>query len=102
MDDRRLVKTSRYLSLCLRHHPERLGLAVERGGWVRVDDLLRACAEHGFALTMDDLREVVERNDKRRFAYADEWPCRSSGPVGRQRALACLGDDGWIWDDERT
>jgi putative RNA 2'-phosphotransferase len=69
MDDRWLVKTSKHLSLCLRHHPERLGLTVERGGWVRVDDLLRACAEHGFALTMDELREVVERNDKRRFGF---------------------------------
>ncbi len=69
MDDRRLVKTSKYLSRHLRHDPGRLGLSLEPGGWVAVDDLLRACAARGFALSRDELVEVVERNDKRRFAF---------------------------------
>jgi putative RNA 2'-phosphotransferase len=69
VDDKRLVKTSRYLSKHLRHDPARLGLTLEPGGWVRVEDLLRACAERSFALTVEELREVVERNDKRRFSF---------------------------------
>ena len=69
MDQRHLVKVSKYLSKHLRHQPERLGLALEPGGWVAVDDLLRACAEHNFVLTRAELEEVVERNDKRRFAF---------------------------------
>src|SRR4051812_25999504 len=69
MDDKRLVMTSKYLSKHLRHQPERLGLALEPGGWVAVDALLQACARHSFALTRDDLREVVERNDKQRFSF---------------------------------
>ncbi len=68
MDDRRLVKVSKYLSKHLRHRPERIGLTLGPGGWVEVDELLRACAEHGFALTRADLDEVVARNDKQRFA----------------------------------
>ena len=71
MDAKRLIKTSKYLSRHLRHQPERLGLTLEPGGWVRVDALLRACSEQGFALSRDDLHEVVERNDKRRFAFDD-------------------------------
>ena len=71
MDQKRLVKVSKYLSKHLRHQPERLGIALEPGGWVAVDTLLRACAEHGFALTRDELAEVVERNDKRRFSFDD-------------------------------
>jgi putative RNA 2'-phosphotransferase len=71
IDDKRLVKVSKYLSKHLRHQPERLGLELEPGGWVRVDALLRACAAHAFAITEAELREVVARNDKRRFGFDD-------------------------------
>ena len=69
MDDRRLVKASKYLSRHLRHEPARLGLTLEPGGWVQVEDLLRACAAHSFDLTREELEEIVERNDKRRFSF---------------------------------
>ena len=69
MDEKRLVKVSKYLSKHLRHRPERLGLRLEPGGWVGVEDLLEACARHRFPIGREELREVVERNDKRRFAF---------------------------------
>jgi putative RNA 2'-phosphotransferase len=69
VDRRRLVKTSKYLSRHLRHDPARLGITLEPGGWVEVDTLLRACADRGFPLTRDELRHVVEHNDKRRFSF---------------------------------
>jgi putative RNA 2'-phosphotransferase len=68
VDDRRLVKISKYLSRHLRHDPARIGLELEPGGWVPVDDLLRACRDHGFEVTRAELEEVVARNDKRRYA----------------------------------
>jgi putative RNA 2'-phosphotransferase len=64
MDDARVVKLSRYLSKHLRHRPERLGLTLEPGGWVRVEDLLRATS-----ITREELEEVVARNDKQRFSF---------------------------------
>lgn len=67
MDDKRLVKTSKYLSRHLRHQPERLGLTLEPGGWVGVDELLAACAARSFPLSRAELDEVIARNDKRRF-----------------------------------
>ena len=69
MDDKRRVKVSKYLSKHLRHAPERLGLTLGPGGWVAVDELLRACAEHRFAVSAQELREVVEGSDKQRFAF---------------------------------
>ncbi|HLM01197.1 MAG TPA: RNA 2'-phosphotransferase [Pyrinomonadaceae bacterium] len=69
MDEKRLVKVSKYLSKHLRHQPERLGLSLETGGWVSVEDLLQACARLNFPLSLDELREVVERNDKKRFSF---------------------------------
>jgi putative RNA 2'-phosphotransferase len=70
VDAKRLVKVSKYLSRHLRHQPERLGLTLEPGGWVRVDELLRAAS-----ITRDELEEVVARNDKQRFSF-DETGAR--------------------------
>jgi putative RNA 2'-phosphotransferase len=69
VDARRLVKVSKYLSRHLRHDPARLGLELEPGGWVEVDALLEACAARSFALSEAELREVVARSDKQRFAF---------------------------------
>ncbi|MCI0458557.1 MAG: RNA 2'-phosphotransferase [Gemmataceae bacterium] len=69
MDSKRLVRVSKYLSLHLRHEPERLGLEVGPGGWVDVGVLLEACARDGFPVTRAELEEVVVRNDKQRFSF---------------------------------
>ena len=69
MNEKRLVKISKYLSKHLRHQPERLNLIMANGGWVKIEDLLRACAKNNFPVTFDELKEVVERNDKRRFSF---------------------------------
>ncbi|WP_328434316.1 RNA 2'-phosphotransferase [Streptomyces sp. NBC_00425] len=67
-DDRRTVKVSKYLSKHLRHQPERIGLTLDAAGWVEIDELISACAEHGFRFTRDELDHVVAANDKKRFA----------------------------------
>src|SRR3954447_7538420 len=64
-----LVRISKYLAKYLRHAPHELGLTLQPGGWVSVDDLLAAAGRHGFRLTYDELVEVVEENDKRRFSF---------------------------------
>jgi putative RNA 2'-phosphotransferase len=69
MDDRRLVKVSKYLSRHLRHEPERLDLSLGAGGWVGVDELLAACAAHAFDVTREELQQVVDLNDKGRFSF---------------------------------
>ena len=46
-----------------------LGLTLEPGGWVLVDDLLAASARAGVSFTSDELGEVVRRCDKQRFAF---------------------------------
>jgi putative RNA 2'-phosphotransferase len=69
MDEQRLVRMSKFLSKHLRHEPERIGLALEAGGWVRVDDLLDACARARFAISREELDEVVARNSKQRFSF---------------------------------
>ncbi|MER7574307.1 RNA 2'-phosphotransferase [Streptomyces sp. NPDC126514] len=68
IDDRRTVRVSKYLSKHLRHQPERIGLALDEGGWVEIDTLIAAAAAHGFRFTREELDHVVATNDKRRFA----------------------------------
>ncbi|MER5895266.1 RNA 2'-phosphotransferase [Streptomyces sp. NPDC001876] len=68
MDERRTVKVSKYLSKHLRHQPERIGITLDPSGWVPIDELMRACAGHGFPVTRAELDHVVAANDKQRFA----------------------------------
>ncbi|MEU8728901.1 RNA 2'-phosphotransferase [Streptomyces tendae] len=68
MQQERSVKVSKYLSKHLRHQPERIGLTLDEGGWVEIDTLIAAAAEHGFRFTREELDDVVATNDKRRFA----------------------------------
>ena len=69
MDEKRLVKLSKYLSRHLRHQPEALGLTLEPGGWVAVDALLAAIRLAEVELSRAELQEIVARNNKRRFSF---------------------------------
>jgi putative RNA 2'-phosphotransferase len=69
MEEKRLVKASKYLSRHLRHQPEALGLTLEPGGWVAVDVLLAAMQRHGVIVSRADLDEIVAKNNKQRFAF---------------------------------
>jgi putative RNA 2'-phosphotransferase len=68
--DRQLVKISKLLSLVLRHQPGKIGLTLDAHGWADVDELLSKANQHGVALTRPLLNEVVEQNDKQRFAFS--------------------------------
>jgi putative RNA 2'-phosphotransferase len=72
MNDKELVRISKFLSLILRHEPGRVGLKQDSAGWVRVDELILAVNRHGVSLTMDLLAHVVATNDKRRFAFSED------------------------------
>lgn len=63
---------SKRLSFILRHKPESVGLSLADGGWVGVDDLLRAMARAGMPLKRKVLDEVVAQSDKQRFEFSDD------------------------------
>jgi putative RNA 2'-phosphotransferase len=69
MDKTRQIKISKYLSKHLRHTPDRLGLTLDVGGWVSVEQLLLACAEQQFPITQAELETVVANSDKQRFSF---------------------------------
>lgn len=61
------VRTSKLLSLVLRHRPETVGVTLDRAGWIGIDDLLRALAKYDRPLTRAELDAVVAESDKQRF-----------------------------------
>ncbi|HEY6722960.1 MAG TPA: RNA 2'-phosphotransferase [Polyangiaceae bacterium] len=66
--DSDLVKTSKFLSFVLRHHPESIGLPLDSAGWADVDDLIRLANASGRRLDRELVFLVVETSDKQRFA----------------------------------
>jgi putative RNA 2'-phosphotransferase len=64
-----LVKQSRFLSLVLRHDPDRVGLALDPAGWVEVSALLAALAAHRRPMSRAQLDRLVAESDKQRFAF---------------------------------
>jgi putative RNA 2'-phosphotransferase len=74
------VRRSKRLSLVLRHRPASVGLSLDAAGWVDVPALLAALAEHGWAMTREELAEVVDTNDKQRF----EWDAAADRIRARQ------------------
>ena len=67
-----LVKQSKMLSRILRHRPESVGLTLDPQGWVEVDRLLSALARQGKTLSLRQLQEIVDKNDKKRFAFSQD------------------------------
>ncbi len=68
----REIKISKFLSLVLRHQPEKIGLILDAAGWVSVSELMTACQTHGLNFTFDELLEIVANNDKKRFAFNED------------------------------
>ena len=55
---------SRYLSLVLRHAPEKAGITLDGQGWVDLAELVSSSKE---SFTQKDVERVVASNDKQRF-----------------------------------
>ena len=71
MDDR-AVRISKFLSLVLRHQPEKIGLSLDESGWASVERLIEASSRRGFDFTREELQNVVDGNDKKRFSLSED------------------------------
>lgn len=69
MEQKDLKRSSKFLSLVLRHKPEEIGISLDQNGWTDVKVLLSKLQSKGIRLTKQDLTQLVETNDKKRFAF---------------------------------
>lgn len=78
--DTRLYHLSRKLSRFLRHGHKDVSIMPD--GYIFLDDLLKIKGFSGY--TFDDISEVVETNDKKRFVLAEDVS-------GKWKIKACQG-----------
>ncbi len=67
-----LVKTSKFLSLILRHAPEKIGLQLDTNGWAEINTLIEKAGIAGNKLNLAVIQEVVRTSEKQRFAISDD------------------------------
>ncbi len=72
LTEKQLKGRSKFLSLILRHKPEIIGLVLDGQGWADVDILLEKLQAEGRGLNKEELNEVVEKNNKKRFAFNED------------------------------
>ncbi|WP_196892893.1 RNA 2'-phosphotransferase [Aureivirga marina] len=65
-------RISKFLSLVLRHQPEKIHLTMDENGWVSVSQLLSNMNKFQHKIGMELLEEVVETNEKKRFAFNED------------------------------
>lgn len=66
------TKTSKFLSLVLRHKPELIGLSLDNFGWADIDELIVKALKAGRSLTLMTILDVVATSDKQRFAMSSD------------------------------
>lgn len=70
--DKQLAETSKFLSYVLRHQPDAIGLKLDREGWGSIVQLIAGAATTGRQLDLNLIKQVVETNDKKRFAISED------------------------------
>ena len=66
-------RASKFLSLVLRHKPETIGLVLDINGWADTNELIEKFSNHDLKLTIDELKLIVENNDKKRFVLSEDF-----------------------------
>ena len=64
----RETRISKYISLLLRHHPEKAGLTLDEHGWAEVEALLAGVSRR-YPLDMATLEHIVAADEKQRYAF---------------------------------
>ena len=62
-------QVSKFLSLILRHQPEKIGLQLDENGWALISDILE---KSKLKFTFEELEEIVVTNDKKRFSFNND------------------------------
>jgi putative RNA 2'-phosphotransferase len=64
------VHLSRFLSFVLRHRPDSIGLTLDSKGWASIDELIAKGNAAGTQFNHDELRNVVDSSEKKRFSIS--------------------------------
>ncbi len=65
------TKTSRYISLILRHQPEVIGITLDEHGWADVNALIEG-VNRTHPLNREILEEIVRTDEKQRYSFNED------------------------------
>lgn len=71
MEKEKQTKLSKFLSYILRHHPDEIGLKLDKNGWANINELIEKSKQR-IEFNHEDLSEVVKNCDKQRFKISDD------------------------------
>ena len=66
-----LNKTSRFISLILRHRPDTIGISLDEHGWASVEELLAGISKKQY-IDMEMLEKIVETDSKQRYSFNED------------------------------
>ena len=66
-----LNKTSRFISLILRHRPDTIGISLDEHGWASVEELLAGISKTQY-IDMAMLEKIVETDSKQRYSFNED------------------------------
>ena len=68
MSDR---STSKYISLILRHKPEKIGITLDEHGWAKVSELIAGVSKT-HPLDRERLERIVAEDEKQRYSFNED------------------------------
>lgn len=63
------IKISKFISLILRHQPDKIGIKLDEHGWADVRELISGINKSGKAIDMEMLERIVSEDDKQRYSF---------------------------------
>ena len=65
------VSLSKYISLILRHHPEKIGITLDEHGWADVEELMNGISRTQ-TIDREILEEIVATDEKQRYSFNED------------------------------
>ena len=70
---KRMINTSKFISLILRHRPGIIGITLDEHGWADVQELISGVNNsEGHTLDMETLEEIVRTDEKQRYSFNED------------------------------
>ena len=70
---KRMINTSKFISLILRHRPGIIGITLDEHGWADVQELISGVNDsEGHTLDMETLEEIVRTDEKQRYSFNED------------------------------
>ena len=82
MNEKRQKRIGKFISLILRHEPQKIGITLDEAGWADVNELLAGLKTKNHEISFEQLEELVANNDKQRYRFnEDKWAAGMANPL---------------------